>query len=316
MQMDTKLLDAFKTVLEARSVTQAAKIMGLTQPAVSSQLSRLEEVVGFQLFDRLGGRLTPTKEGLSFYDEVTKVIGGIAHLEQCAQNIRKGGLGRLVIASHPSAGISVLPRLVAEFQQRHPDVSVNLITRNSEVVRSLFPSQLCDIGIAEMPIDYQGIETVRYRLRCVAVMPKGHALSARDVITPADLSGMPFFAVSRERVSHHAIVNAFADAGAEFNLMGEADLFASICGVVAAKGAVSIVDPWSAASGGSDIVVRPFEPLIPYDVVVFHAADRRPSRVAAEFLSRLDKYLRQMGATSRKVRNNNNRTQKKIASQG
>lgn len=303
MELDLRLLEAFKTVVDARSVTQAAGIMGVTQPAVSAQLSRLEETVGFQLFNRRNGRLTPTKEGLLFYQEVAKVTADIAHLQQAAENIRKGSLGRLVIASHPSAGLSLLPPLVAGFLQAHPDVSVQLITRNSDVVRGLFPSQHCDIGIAEMPIDYLGIQTVRYRMRCVAVLPRTHALAAHKVITPSLLSGVPFFSISRER-THHALARAFAEAGAGFNVVGEAELFASVCGVVEAAGAVSVVDPWSAESHGSGLVVRPFEPPIPYDIGVFHAADRRPSRIAAEFLSRLDLRLRKMGATARRVRSN------------
>ena len=50
--MDIKLLEAFRKVVETRSVTEAATILGVTQPAVSAQLSRLEAVVGFSLFSR------------------------------------------------------------------------------------------------------------------------------------------------------------------------------------------------------------------------------------------------------------------------
>jgi DNA-binding transcriptional LysR family regulator len=302
MQLDIRILEAFRAVIDARSVTQAAIMLGVTQPAVSAQLARLEEVIGFRLFNRLGGRLKPTNEGLSFYNEVAKTLGNIAHLEQVAESIRKGNFGRLVIASNPSTGISLVPKLVAEFLKERPDVPVHLITRNSDIVRGLFPSQVYDIGIAELPIDYQGIETIKYRLRCVAALPKSHALAARKVITPQLLSGMPFFAVSRERPSHYTIAKAFADAGAELNLVGEAELFASICGVIAAGGAASVIDPWTAESFGPDIVVRPFEPLIPYDIGVFHSADRVPSTVAAEFLKILDRSLRDSGSFPQRVR--------------
>lgn len=300
--MDFRLLETFKVVIETRSVTQAAVILGVTQPAVSAQLGRLEETIGFKLFDRSGGRLKPTNEGLSFYDDVARALGNISHLEQAAENIRKGSLGRLVIAAHPSAGISLLPNLIATFLKEHVGVSVRLITRNSEIIRSLFPSQLYDVGLAELPIDYQGVKTVKYRLPCVAVLPKGHALEAHKVITPTMLSGLPFFAVSRERSSHHAIARAFAEAGAEFNLVGEAELFASICAIVAAEGAVSVIDPWTADSFGPSVVVRPFEPLIPYEIGVFHSADRKPSMIATDFLALLDRRLRELGATPQRVR--------------
>lgn len=304
MQMDIKLLETFKAVVDTRSVTQAAAMLGVTQPAVSAQLGRLEDAIGFRLFDRSGGRLKPTNEGLSFYEDVAKALGNFEHLEQAAENIRKGGLGRLTIASHPSAGISLLPPLVARFVKEHGDVSVRLITRNSDIVRSLFPSQLYDIGLAELPIDYQGIKAIKYRVPCVVALPKGHALEAHEIITPKLLSGMPFFAISRDRATHHAIARAFSEAGADFNLVGEAELFASICAVVAAGGAVSLIDPWTAESFGPSVTVRPFAPTIQYEIGVFHSAERRPSMIATRFLDLIDSRLREFGSSPQRVRSN------------
>ena len=300
--MDFKLLETFKVVIETRSATQAAVLLGVTQPAISAQLGRLEDMLELTLFDRTGGRLKPTDEGLSFYAEVAKALDNISHLEQAAENIRKGRLGRLVIASHPSAGISLLPGLISTFLKNHDGVTVRLITRNSEVVRSLFPSQLYDIGLTELPIDYRGIKAVKYRVPCVAVLPKGHALETQKVITPTMLSGLPFFAIHRNRSSHHAIARAFADAGAVFNLVGEAEFFASICAVVAAQGAVSVIDPWTADSFGPSVVVRPFVPDIPYEIAVFHSADRRPSTITSDFLALIEQRLRHLGSTPQRVR--------------
>jgi DNA-binding transcriptional LysR family regulator len=155
--------------------------------------------------------------------------------------------------------------------------------------------------LAELPIDYQGIKTVKYRLPCVVVLPKGHALSAHRVITPKVLSGLPFFAISRERASHHMIAKAFADAGAEFN-QGEAELFASICAVVAAGTAVSVIDPWTADSFGPGVVIRPFDPVVPYEIGVFHSADRNPSMIAADFLALIERRLRALGSAPQRVR--------------
>src|SRR6185437_7231050 len=55
--MDVKLLEAFRAVVDSRSVTAAAQALGITQPAVSGQIAKLEESVGFPLFERAGGRL-------------------------------------------------------------------------------------------------------------------------------------------------------------------------------------------------------------------------------------------------------------------
>jgi DNA-binding transcriptional LysR family regulator len=302
MQMDIRLLEAFRTVFEVRSVTKASAMLGVTQPAVSAQLARLEDIVGFRLFAREGRRLKPTAEALVFHTEAVKLLENAAYLMQAAESIRKGSLGKLVVATNPSAGISFLPTLVAAYLRDHPTVSVHLITRNSDVIRGLFPANTVDIGIAELPIDYNGIETMRYELRCVAVLPKGHALTAQKVIRPVMLSGVPFFAVSRNRPNHHEIARAFAEAHAELNLVGEAELFASVCGVVAAGDSVSIVDPWTANDFDGRLVVRPFEPPIVYEIGVFRSRGRQPSKIATEFLTAIDRELRAIGAVGRRVR--------------
>ena len=151
--MDVKLLEAFRAVVDHRSMTAAAGAMGVTQPAVSTQIARLEETVGFPLFERANGRLKPTAEGLLFYAEASRVLGEVDRLQTATAQIREGQSGRLVIASHPSAAISLLPDLVAQFLVERPGVSVRLISRHSDVVSQLLPSESFDIGIAELPID-------------------------------------------------------------------------------------------------------------------------------------------------------------------
>src|SRR5262245_17904140 len=150
--MDVRLLEAFRAVVDHRSVTNAAASLGVTQPAVSAQIARLEEELGFALFERGNGRLKPTAEGLLFYAEARKALSGIDQLAQAAEQIRTAQTGRLILASHPSAAISLLPSLISAFLAQRPGVCVRLVARNSEIISRLLPTESYDIGIAELPI--------------------------------------------------------------------------------------------------------------------------------------------------------------------
>ena len=160
--MDVRLLEAFRAVVDHRSVTNAAAAMGVTQPAVSAQIARLEQELGFSLFDRSNGRLKPTAEGILFYAEANKALTGIDRLAQAAEQIRTAQTGRLVIASHPSAAISLLPSLVSTFLAERPGVLVRLLSRNSDVISQLLPTESYDIGIAELPIDETAVRLSRF----------------------------------------------------------------------------------------------------------------------------------------------------------
>ena len=287
--MDVKLLEAFRAVVDHRSVTAAATAMGVSQPAVSTQIARLEESVGFSLFERAGGRLKPTPEGMLFYAEASRVLGEVDRLQAATAQIRQGQSGRLVIASHPSASISLLPGLVAEFLAARPEVSVRLVSRHSDVVSQLLPSESFDIGIAELPIDDAQVKVVRYEMRCVAILPPRHPRAGHRVLTPKLLADHPMVMPARSHQVPSRILGTFAAAGQPLNAVVEAEFFASLCGLVAAGAGWSIVDPLSAESFAHlGLVVRPFEPAIVYEIGAFHRRDREPSVLAAAFLDMLD----------------------------
>lgn len=298
--MDVKLLQSFRLVRATGSVTRAAASLGVTQPAVSAQIARLETEIGFALFDRTGNRLRPTQQGLAFEAEVERTLGSLSDLGRAAEQIRNGQTGSLVVAGLPIAGTTILPPVVAAFNRMRPDVRIEILTRNSDVIRGMFPSRTLDIGMAELPIDPTGLAASTYRMDCVAILPRDHPLAARDIITPELLSNLPFIGMSREWSAHHLLGAVFAERGARLNQVAVLEVFAGICALVAQGVGVSVVDPISAAFYAPfGLVSRPFRPAIPYDLAVFRSADRELSFVADAFLRELDRHLTLFSASKR-----------------
>jgi DNA-binding transcriptional LysR family regulator len=263
MQIDPRLLEAFRSVLDSGSMTHAAASLGLTQPAVSAQIARLESDVGFALFVRSGNRVRPTAEAIVFRDEVEHTLAKINDLGRIAEQIRAGEVGSLTIAGHPMAGISLLPPVVAAFAKQRPNVKVELFIRNSDVVRGMFPSRSYDIGIAEPPVDPSGLTITRYRMDFVAILPKNHALCEYDVITPQLMSGRPFVGVSRLMTGYHLVEKVFSDAQARLNVVASSEFFAAICAMVASGLGISIVDRASALQFQSaGLEIRTFRPAV------------------------------------------------------
>ena len=285
-QMDVRLLEAFRAVVDHRSVTQAAAAMRVMQPAVSVQIARLEQELGFPLFDRSNGRLKPTAEGILFYAEADKVLTGMDRLSEAARQIRTAQAGRLIIAGHPSAAISVLPALISAFVAERPGVHVRLLSRNSD--GRLLPSESYDVGIAELPVDDAVVRLTRFRVRCVAILPSTHPLACYPTLSPPTLSGQPAVALARTLQTSARVALAFAEAGAEWLPVVEAEYFASVCGLVASGAGWSVVDPLSANTFQHlGLVTRPFEPAIYDEIGAFCARHREPSILAQSFLSML-----------------------------
>jgi DNA-binding transcriptional LysR family regulator len=171
MPLDIRLLEAFRSVMENQSVTGAARVLGLTQPAVSAQIARLEAQLGFELFERAGGRLCASESGRRFYREVRTVLSGVERLSDVARGIRSGAGEAVSVASHPGASVAIMPRVMAALRRQRPDARLRLISRNSEEVLSIFTSGAAEIGIAEWPVPLQDVELRRRDLACVAITP-------------------------------------------------------------------------------------------------------------------------------------------------
>src|SRR4051812_23754624 len=110
--LDVGQMEAFRTVMERGSVTTAALVMGISQPAVSNLLARLEEALGYSLFTREHRRLIPTAEAITLVREVASVLDRHSQLARMAQDIHETRAGALSIASHPGPSISWLPSLI------------------------------------------------------------------------------------------------------------------------------------------------------------------------------------------------------------
>ncbi len=289
--MDLRQVEMFVAIMERGSLTEAARSIGVTQPAVSAALARLERHLGFALFRREGRQVIPTAEALLLHGEAMRALAGVSQLDEAAAGISAAQRGHLTIASNPGPGIAWLPRIVAGFRADRPDVTVRFLTRSSREVRDLVAARAFDLGIAEPPFDRGDAVLRRYRFAAVAVLPAAHPLCAHEAITPCLLDGQDFVAMLPGHGTTPALARAFEGAGAQWRVVAECEFFATALGLAAHGAGVCVVDPISAAeAAGPAVAVRPFRPVIPYEVAVLRPA-RGMSRLAEEFAAAVGRHV-------------------------
>ncbi len=291
--MNIRQLECFRAVMVTGMMTRAADFLGITQPSVSNLIANLEYEIGFELFKRSKGRLIPTPEAHYFYKDVDRTLGSIELTAHTARQIRDRELGNLVIASYPGIAFDLLPNVLSEFISRRPKVRIKLLSRSSEIVRELVPTQQFDVAIAELPADHPAVHTEAFNFQCVCVLPSGHRLARKTSITPEDLSDEPFISLFREHQTYFQVANAFSNAGATWNIVAETQFFATACSFVNYGAGVSIVDPFTANKFQKQgLVVKPFEPVIDYRIGLLYPLDRARSRLLEAFLTSLKEKIR------------------------
>lgn len=294
--MDIKLLETFVTVVRNGSSTAAARILGVSQPAISLQLGKLEKAAGFDLFTRTPTGLVITPEGKRFLPEAESLLKAFDKLRDVTEGIRSHGLGALTVASHPSAAVSVMPYVAREFAKAYPDVKLRLVNRMSEEILTQFPGTGLDIAVCELARDLPGVQVKRLKIRTHAILPPDHPLAARESLTAADLSGEPFIALPAERLIAHQLRGAFDAANAVYRPVAEVDYYASICVMVAAGHGVSVVDAFSARNFAPlGLHVRPFLPAIPYEIAILSMPNRPQSVLVDSYLALLEAHLSSEG---------------------
>lgn len=216
MNLSIRQLATFREVMRSGSISQAARTLGRTQPAVSTMIATLEAELGFALFLREHGKLTPTPEARFFLEEAEAVL---ARLERTRQTLRRIGTleaGKLRIACHPAASGLFMPRLLTRFLADRRDVELSLIMRSSAVIEDLVASQQFDIGFAETPVRRGSIDQTDFDLECVCVLRRDDPLAHRAAITPDDLDGRPMAILFDEHPTATQTEAAFAAAGRHF----------------------------------------------------------------------------------------------------
>jgi DNA-binding transcriptional LysR family regulator len=287
--MNFRDVDIFRAIMQAGGASNAAELLEISQPAVSRSLAALERDIGFRLFDRIKGRLTPTREGQLFHQEVRASFAGLDRLKQRAAQIREVGEGTLNIASLSALGHGVVPRAIAAFAKKHPDVRIGYQVQTSNIVRDLVASGRADVGLAADEIDTTGLlHSVFTTPRAVCVMQQDHPLARRIEIVPADLKDMPLLALAPDDTVRRSMNKALADAGINPRIVIETPYSLSVA-ILAAQGVgIGLCNPMTVADDMvPGLAVRPFAPAIYFRTLLLRPADGLSSKLLTDFLTEL-----------------------------
>lgn len=294
--ISVRALSGFHEVIVTGSVTEAAKRMGMSQPALSRQIAELERTLGFELFHRDHGRLVPTQDALLLFDEVGISLDGLRRIQGVVRDIAEFRVGSLKLVAPPSMTEGLLADIVADFLAKFPRVRLNIHSRATDVAISLVATRTVDAGFLRVPID-------RPDLRCenmfesdtVAVLRADHPLAVHDTLTPRLLRGEPMILLGYGFATRSAIDSAFAREGMRVNARLETHTVGSACALAARGLGVTLVNRLLARSYlGPDLVVRNFAPRLTNEYAFVTSTLVAPSRLTLEFLQVTRDYFKNL----------------------
>jgi DNA-binding transcriptional LysR family regulator len=280
-------IEAFRGVMLRGSISGAAEMLGLSQPAVSRLMRDLQEVLQLRLFEPRGNGLAPNAEANLLFREVQQSFVGLDRIQHTAHEIKRARRGNLRIIAMAGPAHGILPRLVARFLQDHPDTYFALHNHIAPTVLERVALRQFDFGIAYAPSEYPGLDIEPLpRLDAVCVLPAAHPLAARAVIRLEDLHEQNIInhgAGSHISVKLDAMLRI---AGVMVRELAEATSAEVLCRLVGEGVGLALLDPFTVtALRDPGIVLRRFEPRVDYPVALVFPSGMPRSRTVEEFLA-------------------------------
>jgi DNA-binding transcriptional LysR family regulator len=287
--LNPRQVEAFRAVIVTGGISNAARALNITQPAVSRLIQDLQYALGLPLFAKRGARLVPTSEALTLYREVERQFVGLERIESAARNLREGRAGSLRIAALPAFSVGFLPRVLGAYLEERPGLEISIYGSISSQVVDWVASGFCEVGFAQLPLDFPGIDVEMLpQGQQVAIVPVGHPMAKKAVLSPQDFAGESFVSLEHPTQLRYRVDALFQAHGVPRITRIETPLSMIACGLVAAGAGVSVVDPFTAAEyRGRGIEIRPLKPSVNFEIATIWGTGRPRSAVALDFAARV-----------------------------
>jgi DNA-binding transcriptional LysR family regulator len=214
MDLNLREIRAFVTVANAGNFTRAAARLHLSQPALTVQIRRLEEIVGARLFDRNSRSVALTQTGRELLPLLQRSLDDMERVLRDARALGEGTSGTIRLACLPTFAASALPDLIRAFRERVPRAGFQIRDAVASTVIALVRNEEVDIGLTGGDVLDASLEVLHTGSdRLVAVCPKVHPLARKRRIAVADLARSPLVLTAPGTSVRSVVDAAFNAAG-------------------------------------------------------------------------------------------------------
>ena len=291
--MRLRHIEIFHAIYTTGSITNAAKILHVSQPSVSKVLSHAEMQLGFNLFERVKGRLIPTDEAEMLFDEVDKIYQQMRSIKNTAENIKRSEYGHINLGLTPALGFDAVPSAIAKYHDIHHKVNFNVQTVHNDSVMQALLEHKCDLAILFSPNIIPGITSIEFaQSELVIVYPKSSFPDCPEKLTLSQLQDFEYIDISESGPLGELLWTRMMKENITLESPIKVQTYFVAARLVAQGAGICIVDKFTAQGNLSDdIAMASFEPPLNFSVNALHLENRNLSKVTEEFMPFLDKEI-------------------------
>lgn len=284
--MNLRQIEVFHAVYLAGSISGASRRLNVSQPSVSKVIKHAETALGFKLFTLAKGRLKPTDEAHLLFRDVADLHSRIDVFNQSARNLRSMVGGHLRIGVLPSLALTFTPQVIAGFRKLHPDATFDVSALHHDSFIHMLEARECEFVIGHQLIFNADLASIVLGKGRVGALFKPGAIEGHGSrIAIENLRGREIIGLSPGVAIGASLPADIFSGGADHQPTLVARSVYIAAALARHSGIIAIVDEFTARGYvDDDLIFRPLEPDISFDLVALHLADRPLSRLAGRFL--------------------------------
>jgi DNA-binding transcriptional LysR family regulator len=288
MNLTMRQFEVLAAAADAATFSAAAKHVGISQPAFSETIRRIESALGQTLFERTTRSLRLTDAGRRAGAIAREAVQDFRRATERMAASTDGSRGRVAIAALPSIACAAIPRALAQFSQAFPDIDIDLHDVQHERAMALVRDGIVDIAVTLKPgrtagLGFESAASDTAHLVC----PRKHPLARHKSVRWRDLAGYPFIGITRISSVRRLTDAAFVHGAIAIEPRYEVEQVPSAIALVeAGLGVTALPSLTFAMFKGRELAVRPLiDPVMRRDVG-FVTREQRALPAFAEALKR------------------------------
>lgn len=259
--MNLKQLTYFVKIVEAQSMTRAAEGLHIAQPALSQQITLLEDELGVKLLNRSSRGIQPTPQGELLYRHARTILRQLDNTRILLAK-KEGDVSGNVSLGMPSSTARMLAlRLMRLVKERHPAIVLEIVDVPSADLTSLVAHGRVDFSLVPDPQKPKDMDFVPLFREELYLMTTPGTIAGHHRVPLKKIAALPLILPSLPNMLRSRLEHAFLKANLTFNLFGEASTSAILIPAVRAGLAATIL-PYSSAHeeiGGSQVQMHAIE---------------------------------------------------------
>ncbi|MGG0847050.1 LysR family transcriptional regulator [Peribacillus simplex] len=291
--MDWHQINYFRKVASVQHITRAAEQLSISQPALSRSISKLEDELGVQLFDRKGRNIYLNRYGKMFLNRVEQSIEQIEIGKQEIWDEIHPNHGTISLSFLPSLGIHVVPDILSSFQNMHPNIKFQLTQASNRQIIEQLKSRKVDLALTSLLHEDKEVNCqVLLTEELFLAVSFDHHLASLDELDLNMVKDEPFISFKDDNVLQTIINDICQKAGFSPDVVFEGDDIGTVSGLVGAKLGVSLIPELHVLDRSKVKLIRVKNPICKRDIGMAWLKDAYLSPVAEGFIQYINRFFK------------------------